>query len=128
MNVYPKTNYISEYPASMFDAWFKYDGLAVPFLPTIYKVKRELFAYPVIGYVVPMEKKPNRFVNKLKTFKMHLLNHLDEYNLQMGFPYYIMEDFPRLCLNMVQILNELKLIVGYDIDERGFVTYDEEGI
>ncbi|AEV89479.1 hypothetical protein OBP_042 [Pseudomonas phage OBP] len=128
MNLIPKTNYIPECSAELLNAWIKYDGLAEPYTPTKMMMAREFYAYPDPGYVVPMEKKPNRRLSNPKTLTMHFLNFLDENLLQLGYPYFFMEDFPYKCLNMVQVLHEMNLIVGYDIDENGFVTYDEEGI
>lgn len=81
---------------------------------------------PDLGYVVPMYKLPTRFPNGVHSLKMHFLNFVADNNLQLGFPYYIMEDFPRKCLNIVQILDSMDLDVGFDIDDDGFLTYDKE--
>lgn len=90
------------------------------------------FTRPIIdtGKTAPLcyilEKKPNHRLSNPSTLKMHFLNWLEDRMYQIGFAYEFMPDFPRLCLPMVSYLHELNLIAGFDIDERGFVTYDED--
>lgn len=79
-----------------------------------------------LGYVVLMDKHPNRFPNGMKSFKMHFLNWLADNQLQIGFGYEFLPDFPRLCLPMVTYLHSLNLVAGFDIDDYGFVTYDKD--
>ena len=126
MNGFPKTGYISQHPAWLADMHIKYNSLMCPIVPTLWMARREFFAYPNPGYVVPMEKKPNRFPNKLHSFRIHHHNFLAENNLQIGYGYFIANNFPRKCLPMVGYLHQLNLIVGYDIDDDGFVTYNKE--
>lgn len=77
-----------------------------------------------VSYI--MDKKPNHRLSNPSTLKMHFLNWLEECKYQLGFAYEFMPDFPRICLPMVTYLHELNLIAGFDIDESGFVTYDED--
>lgn len=79
-----------------------------------------------LGYIVPMNKLPNRFPNGIDSLRMHFLNFTAERNYQEGFAYHIWPNFPRRCLPMVTYLHSLNLIDGFDIDELGYVTYDEE--
>lgn len=79
-----------------------------------------------LGYVVPMDKRPNRFPNGIKSFTMHFHNWIADNELQIGFGYEFLPDFPRLCLPMVTYLHSLNLIAGFDIDDYGFVTHDKD--
>lgn len=91
-----------------------------PIIEGVTKVPSEL------GYVVLMDKLPNRFPNGIESFKMHFLNYLDSHNLQQGYPYNLVEDFPIRVLNSLRILKLAGCIKGYDIDDRGIISYCEE--
>lgn len=90
------------------------------------------FTRPIIdtGKTEPLcyilEKLPNYRVANPDTLRMHFLNWVANNNLQVGFGYEFLPDFPRLCLPMVTYLHSLNLIAGFDISDYGFVTYDKD--
>lgn len=90
------------------------------------------FTRPIIdtGKTEPLcyvlEKLPNHRVANPNTLRMYFLNWIANNNLQVGFGYEFMPDFPRLCLPMVSYLHSLNLVAGFDIDDYGFVTYDKD--
>ncbi|QYN80045.1 30S ribosomal protein S8 [Kosakonia phage Kc263] len=77
-------------------------------------------------YVVSLEKKPNRYFQVQDGRVKRLLDFMFEYNLQQGYPYYVVRGVPRKMLNVIQILREARVISGIEIDDNGFVTYVKE--
>lgn len=106
----------------------KYNSLVDTRPAVLHLHKSYHYSEPKLGYVVPMDRKPNRGLKRESTLLMQHLNFLDEAHLQQGYAYYVYPDFPRKLLNIVSVLQKANLINGYDVDENGFVNYcdDEE--
>lgn len=78
------------------------------------------------GYVVNMEKLPNKGLSNPDRLTRHSLDFLYWNGLQVGYGYLICRELPVRVLTSLHILRDSGCIVGYDIDDRGIISYSED--